>query len=324
MNPWQGINRFLQTIWDAIRAAVRVRTWTPFLLYLLLQLIILVLLYFAVRPPLTDLTRALPEFVIPPGFFSYPLHLLLIPLVLFNRLFVPLGLFAESLLMAAATWIFVRFALRESLPGLRQAIADVRFGYLQFILFWLLTYVLLLGYQYLFDLSLGDLWIGSVRRRMALDLAGLGGAAALNSLLAYSTIVIILERTGFWGTLKGSLKAFGRHWLATLSIVGAGTLMLYPSSYLMQNAPDWIGRFSGMQTTDPLASAWVLDKDGGDFDHITGATVTSHAVVSAVRNAVIYFDAHRDELLGHELPGDELLGDEPPGTELLDIDEDAE
>ncbi len=79
---------------------------------------------------------------------------------------------------------------------------------------------------------------------------------------------------------------------------------------------DWINGFSGMQTTDPLASAWVLDKDGGDFDHVTGATVTSHAVVSAVRNAVIYFDAHRQDLFSSELLGDELPNDALPGDEL--------
>ena len=97
---------------------------------------------------------------------------------------------------------------------------------------------------------------------------------------------------------------------------------------------DWIDRFSGVQAADPLARAWVLDKDGGDFDHITGATVTSHAVVSAVRNAVIYFDANRDQFLGDDplgddplgddLPGDDLPGDDLPGAELLDTDVDAE
>jgi electron transport complex protein RnfG len=38
-------------------------------------------------------------------------------------------------------------------------------------------------------------------------------------------------------------------------------------------------------------------KDGGDFDQFTGATVTPRAVVGAVRNALLYFDTHRAELL---------------------------
>lgn len=60
---------------------------------------------------------------------------------------------------------------------------------------------------------------------------------------------------------------------------------------------DWILGFSGLQSENPLAPEWVLDEDGGDFDGITGATVTSHAVVSAVRNAVVYFNANREPLL---------------------------
>jgi electron transport complex protein RnfG len=59
---------------------------------------------------------------------------------------------------------------------------------------------------------------------------------------------------------------------------------------------DWIDRFSSMQTQNPLDKDWVLDKDGGLFDHMTGATITSHSVVTAVRNAVIYFNANRTAL----------------------------
>jgi electron transport complex protein RnfG len=59
---------------------------------------------------------------------------------------------------------------------------------------------------------------------------------------------------------------------------------------------DWIRGFRGLQTVDPLTDEWMLDRDGGTFDQITGATVTSRAVLHAVRNAVLYFDAHRQEL----------------------------
>ncbi len=60
---------------------------------------------------------------------------------------------------------------------------------------------------------------------------------------------------------------------------------------------DWIDAFTGMQSENPLDKDWVLSKDGGMFDHMTGATITSHSVVTAVRNAVIYFNANREALL---------------------------
>jgi len=59
----------------------------------------------------------------------------------------------------------------------------------------------------------------------------------------------------------------------------------------------WIGAFAGRSLEDPREDRWKVRKDGGDFDQLTGATVTPRAVVRAVRNALVYFDRHRDALL---------------------------
>lgn len=60
---------------------------------------------------------------------------------------------------------------------------------------------------------------------------------------------------------------------------------------------NWITQFDGKSIEEPAAAGWALKKDEGEFDSITGATVTPRAVVRAVRNTLLYFDAHRDELL---------------------------
>lgn len=57
---------------------------------------------------------------------------------------------------------------------------------------------------------------------------------------------------------------------------------------------DWILQFDGRSLNNPKAKEWQVKKDGGEFDQITGATVTPRAVVKAVRNALIYFESHRD------------------------------
>jgi electron transport complex protein RnfG len=59
---------------------------------------------------------------------------------------------------------------------------------------------------------------------------------------------------------------------------------------------DWIHGFDGRALGDPPEARWRVRKDGGDFDQFTGATVTPRAVVRSVRNALIYFERHRDEL----------------------------
>ncbi len=58
----------------------------------------------------------------------------------------------------------------------------------------------------------------------------------------------------------------------------------------------WILGFRGLRTEEPTTDAWTLDRDGGAFDRLTGATITSRAVLGAVRNAVLYFSAHRAEI----------------------------
>lgn len=63
---------------------------------------------------------------------------------------------------------------------------------------------------------------------------------------------------------------------------------------------DWLNRFAGRSSTRPDYEQWRVSRDGGNFDQVTGATVTSRAVVSAVRDALIYFDKHRDEIFAQQ------------------------
>jgi electron transport complex protein RnfG len=66
--------------------------------------------------------------------------------------------------------------------------------------------------------------------------------------------------------------------------------------YVEEERSDWIHGFDGRSLGDPPREAWKVRSDGGAFDQITGATVTSRAIVKAVRNALVYFEAHRGEL----------------------------
>lgn len=60
---------------------------------------------------------------------------------------------------------------------------------------------------------------------------------------------------------------------------------------------DWILDFIGKSLSKPRPQRWAVTKDGGDFDALTGATITPRAVVKAVKNALLYFDEHRASLL---------------------------
>ena len=59
---------------------------------------------------------------------------------------------------------------------------------------------------------------------------------------------------------------------------------------------DWIRQFDGRSLDAPAGEQWQLSRDGGNFDAITGATVSSRAVVGATRRALELMRTQRDEI----------------------------
>ncbi|HEX6928013.1 MAG TPA: RnfABCDGE type electron transport complex subunit G, partial [Gammaproteobacteria bacterium] len=59
---------------------------------------------------------------------------------------------------------------------------------------------------------------------------------------------------------------------------------------------DWITGFDGRSLGDPPPQQWDVERYGGVFDQFTGATITPRAVVRAVRNTLLYFERHREEI----------------------------
>ncbi|MGF1547889.1 MAG: electron transport complex subunit RsxG [Thiotrichales bacterium] len=72
-----------------------------------------------------------------------------------------------------------------------------------------------------------------------------------------------------------------------------------------QNHSDWIHRFTGKSLHAPGLPRWAVKRDGGDFDQFTGATISPRAVVKAIRQTLVYFDAHQVTLLTPEAPPNE-------------------
>jgi electron transport complex protein RnfG len=63
-----------------------------------------------------------------------------------------------------------------------------------------------------------------------------------------------------------------------------------------ESRSDWIHIFDNRSLGDPPAERWEVKKDGGDFDQLTGATITPRAVVKAVRQALLYYRDNQDAL----------------------------
>ncbi|MDP0589996.1 MAG: electron transport complex subunit RsxG [Candidatus Endonucleobacter bathymodioli] len=64
---------------------------------------------------------------------------------------------------------------------------------------------------------------------------------------------------------------------------------------------NWVLDFDGKSLENIEAHGWAVQKDGGQFDQFTGATITPRAVVAAVYKALKYFEVHQKELLDKDL-----------------------
>ncbi len=63
------------------------------------------------------------------------------------------------------------------------------------------------------------------------------------------------------------------------------------------NKSDWVLDFNGRSLRNPDISGWKVRKEGGEFDQLTGATITPRAVVNQVRKALQYFEEDQARLL---------------------------
>lgn len=63
---------------------------------------------------------------------------------------------------------------------------------------------------------------------------------------------------------------------------------------------DWITLMDHRSLNEPASDHWHTGDPDGAFDAITGATITSDAVVSAVRKALLWFEDNRETVLARQ------------------------
>ena len=63
----------------------------------------------------------------------------------------------------------------------------------------------------------------------------------------------------------------------------------------IQKSP-WVLDFDGKSLDNLVGARWSVQRDGGDFDQFTGATITPRAVVQAVKKTLLYYENNADNL----------------------------
>jgi len=59
---------------------------------------------------------------------------------------------------------------------------------------------------------------------------------------------------------------------------------------------DWVKQFNETSLINTSKQGWLVKKDGGDFDALTGATITPRAIVKAAYNTLTYHQQNKTQL----------------------------
>lgn len=59
---------------------------------------------------------------------------------------------------------------------------------------------------------------------------------------------------------------------------------------------DWIKQFNNLSLDNLNEKSWAVNKDGGKFDALTGATITPRAIIKTIHNTLIYFKNNKIQL----------------------------
>jgi electron transport complex protein RnfG len=110
-----------------------------------------------------------------------------------------------------------------------------------------------------------------------------------------AALFVVTARDGFSGPIKlligiridGSLTAV--RVLQHKETPGLGDMIETVKS-------DWLLQFDNTSLVAPDRESWLIKRDGGAFDQLTGASVTPRAVIKAIRETLLYFESNSDRV----------------------------
>ena len=103
-----------------------------------------------------------------------------------------------------------------------------------------------------------------------------------------AALFVVTARDGFAGPIRllVGIAADGRvtgvRVLSHRETPGLGDLIDADKS-------DWVRQFAGRSLDDPRSAGWAIKRDGGEFDQLTGASITPRAVIKAIRETLAYY-----------------------------------
>ncbi len=143
--------------------------------------------------------------------------------------------------------------------------------------------------------------VESVRRHVVPELGGVQMVDIYTAYRQNQPLAVVLEIIAFEGYSGQIRLLLGLH--ADGQVIGARVIEHRETpglgDFIDYRRSDWITQFNGQAITfvapdNWQPSHWLTRRNGGTIDAVTGATITSGAVIQAIYEAVKWFSANKD------------------------------
>ena len=118
-----------------------------------------------------------------------------------------------------------------------------------------------------------------------------------------AALFVVTARDGFSGPIKLLIGVSASGNITGVSVLehketpGLGDLIEASKS-------DWLLQFPRASIDFPQREQWAIKRDGGVFDQLTGASITPRAIIKAIKETLLYFEASREQVFAQSVPAD--------------------
>jgi electron transport complex protein RnfG len=119
-----------------------------------------------------------------------------------------------------------------------------------------------------------------------------------------AALFVVTARDGFAGPIRLLIGVSASGNITGVSVLehretpGLGDLIEASKS-------DWLQQFRRASINFPDRSQWSIKRDGGVFDQLTGASITPRAVIRAIRETLLYFEANSEQVFAQAAPAED-------------------
>lgn len=236
------LKRFFWLWLQCFKSMRSVQTFVPFLLYAIIQTVLLFALINFSKPPFSGLFVPIIRSLFGEPALHYP-NFFMVLSPLYSQINIILSGLIGIVIIGMATYTFAG-AFNGEPGGLGKSLKITFPKYGTLFVIWIietaLTLVMIIGVPRLLDILLQP----SYRMSRIFELVGLLLAIFIASIFAYTTVLIILDKQKLFQSIAKTFSIFKKNAGTSFFLVAVPTLLYFPINFLTRKAPVLMTKFS--------------------------------------------------------------------------------